>query len=329
MADLWRTSDWVRLHDWDWQNGPHIPTNVEWCRQHVGRAPNKFFYHVLRGAARVQQDRLESFSGGMQAVPYDDVTAHVLDYHRTPRHEDAYEREYRSRTRSTREADRLAACLIMLRELGLLVHADAEEPVDSAAVFRSALYMFGIWQLQEEFVPALEFAAGLRPQRVLEIGTGWGGSLFSWAQVARPDAHLVSVDLPGGPGGGGYTREYAPRFKQFCFPAQRLTCVLNDSTDLSIVAHVKDVLNGPVDVLFLDGAHAYDAVSKDFQNYSPLVARGGIVVFHDIAHSNEDGATELLEVDRFWGEVKRDRKHHEFVRDADDGFHLGVGVLEM
>jgi predicted O-methyltransferase YrrM len=275
------------------------------------------------------QDRLESFSGGMQAVPYDDVTRHILDYYRAPKPLEAYAQEFGSHTRSTREADNLSTLVVVLRELGLLVPADTEEPVDAAAVFRSALYMFGIWQLQEEFVPALELAAALRPQRVLEIGTGWGGSLFSWAQVARPDAHLVSVDLPGGPGGGGYTREYAPRFKQFCFPAQRLTCVLSDSTDPAVVAHVKDAFDGPLDVLFLDGAHSYDAVSKDFQNYSPIVRPGGIVVFHDIAHSNDEDATEMLEVDRFWGEVKRGREHHEFVREADDGFHLGVGVIRV
>jgi predicted O-methyltransferase YrrM len=36
------------------------------------------------------------------------------------------------------------------------------------------------------------------------------------------------------------------------------------------------------DFLFIDGDHTYQGVKQDFQMYSPLVKKGGIVAFHDI-----------------------------------------------
>ena len=50
MAELWRASRWVRLHDWDWINGPLIPRQEEWSQKRSLLVPSKFFYHVLRFA---------------------------------------------------------------------------------------------------------------------------------------------------------------------------------------------------------------------------------------------------------------------------------------
>jgi hypothetical protein len=43
----------------------------------------------------------------------------------------------------------------------------------------------------------------------LEIGTARGGTLFFLTRLASPHATIVSVDLPGGPFGGGYPRRRA------------------------------------------------------------------------------------------------------------------------
>ena len=329
MPELWRTSRWVRLHDWDWINGPLIPRQEEWSAKRALLVPSKFFYHVLR-VAEIEQVRLESFSGPIRAVEYDDLCHRMLTFFATPKPLAAFLAELGAQNYPGAEWGKVTDRLRVMRDKGMLVPADDEEPADCHAVFKAALFLFGIWQLEEEFAPALEVVRELAPRTVVEIGTGWGGSLFSLAQVADPAAHLVSVDLPGGSGGGGYTREYAPRFRQFCFPGQRLTCVLNDSTDPGVVAHVQETLAGqPIDVLFLDGAHTYDGVRKDFENYAPLVRPGGCVLFHDIAHPEGEARSELMEVDRFWGEVSAGRECQEFVRDDPDGYRLGVGVLHV
>ncbi len=39
----------------------------------------------------------------------------------------------------------------------------------------------------------------------------------------------------------------------------------------------------PIDLLFVDGCHEYDAARRDTMNYAPHVKPGGVVIFHDVA----------------------------------------------
>ena len=77
-------------------------------------------------------------------------------------------------------------------------------------------------RLHEEFVRLLEDVRKLNPQTVLEIGTHRGGTLYLWARLARPDAILISIDLPGGKFGGGYSPFRAPIYRRFAQERQKL-----------------------------------------------------------------------------------------------------------
>ena len=46
-------------------------------------------------------------------------------------------------------------------------------------------------------------------------------------------------------------------------------------------SHSIDWEDKPIDLLWIDGNHAYDAVVQDFEKYGPLVNKGGFVAFHD------------------------------------------------
>jgi hypothetical protein len=65
-------------------------------------------------------------------------------------------------------------------------------------------------QVKYEIAKLIEIVAGLRPRVVLEIGTVGGGTLFLFTRAADPDAKIISMDLPGGPFGGGYPRWKIP-----------------------------------------------------------------------------------------------------------------------
>lgn len=44
----------------------------------------------------------------------------------------------------------------------------------------------------------------------------------------------------------------------------------------------------PLDFLFIDGNHAYEAVCQDIQQWTPLLKPGGYLLFHDVSFNNLD-----------------------------------------
>ena len=68
-------------------------------------------------------------------------------------------------------------------------------------------------QVKEEIMELLKILVKHRPKFMLEIGTAGGGTLFLFTRIATSDATLLSVDLPGGPFGGGVEqRSYSVLF---------------------------------------------------------------------------------------------------------------------
>jgi hypothetical protein len=75
---------------------------------------------------------------------------------------------------------------------------------------------------------------------------------------------------------------------------------------------------GSIDLLHLDGAHAYRSVREDFATWLPRMSRRGVMLFHDIAvrHSS-------FGVHRFWQEVREAYPHFQV------GYGHGLGVLAV
>lgn len=75
--------------------------------------------------------------------------------------------------------------------------------------------------------------------------------------------------------------------------------ILGDSHDPATVARVREALGGrPIDLLFIDADHSYDAVKRDFDLWAPAVPKYGLIAFHDIAARVNSG------VSQFWAELK-------------------------
>ena len=77
-----------------------------------------------------------------------------------------------------------------------------------------------------------------------------------------------------------------------------------------------------MDVLFIDGDHSYEGVKKDFELYSLLVKKGGIIAFHDIV----PGTPEREGVVQFWDQIKPGYQHTEIVKDWRSG-GWGIGII--
>jgi predicted O-methyltransferase YrrM len=179
-------------------------------------------------------------------------------------------------------------------------------------------------QVKEEIIDLLKILAKRRPKVILEIGTAGGGTLFLFARVSNPDAVIISIDMPGGRFGQGYPEWRVPFYKSFGLPGQKIYLIRKDSHVLSTLDIVNRLLkNHSPDFLFIDGDHTYDGVKMDFEMYSKLVNKGGIIAFHDICpHPPETGC----EVNKFWLELKERYAHREIIKNCNQGW-AGIGVV--
>jgi len=180
-------------------------------------------------------------------------------------------------------------------------------------------------QVREEIAELLRILKSLNPRICLEIGTAGGGTLFLFAQMANPGATLISIDLPGGPFGGGYPAWKIPLYKSFArYTTQRIHLLRADSHNPNTLRKVREILAGkPLDFLFIDGDHTYEGVRRDFEMYSPLVRKGGMIAFHDIVPGPPENVGGVPE---FWNDIKNKYKHLEIVKDPNQGGY-GIGVI--
>jgi predicted O-methyltransferase YrrM len=191
---------------------------------------------------------------------------------------------------------------------------------DHAYAFAHAEFQVG--QKREEIQWLFDLVHAAQPRVVLEIGLDLGGTLFLWSRAATPNAHLLAIDTRP-VGRFGDWSPFSLVRRGFAVGSQRVTLVMNsDSHSQSTLRRVMALLDGrPVDFLFIDGDHSYDGVLQDFNIYSPLVAPGGLVAFHDVSPNSAEWTEGVA---RFWREFTAKHETQERVVNDEPGFGIGV-----
>jgi predicted O-methyltransferase YrrM len=185
-------------------------------------------------------------------------------------------------------------------------------------------YLFGAIQVPDELEALGNILFARCPKRALEIGTAKGGTLFFLTRLASPDATIVSIDLPDGQFGGGYTDRRRWSYQRFARRGQRLHLLQGNSHSLEMLSRVKGALAGqPLDYLFIDGDHSYEGVKSDFEMYGPLVRKGGLIAFHDIAEGKPEAVGG---VPQLWRQIKPRYRSREVIQDPRQG-GCGIGLL--
>lgn len=153
--------------------------------------------------------------------------------------------------------------------------------------------------------------SSLKPNVIVEIGTYKGGTLFIWTRT-NPQAELVvSIDLPGGKYGGGYDARREKLYRLFAYnrPHMQMEFIRGNSHLHETAERLKKILNGRlIDFLYIDADHTYQGVKTDFQLYSPLVSKQGIIGFHDICNRKANH-----QVKDFWAEIKQKFEYKEIL----------------
>jgi len=181
-------------------------------------------------------------------------------------------------------------------------------------------------QMETEIAKFMKLISSIQPKFIVEIGTARGGTLFLLTKFSNIEAHIISIDLPGGQFGGGYPYPLKFFYKSFKSKNQKLTLIRKNSHSPSTFQKLKKILKThKLDLLFIDGDHTYKGVKKDFEMYSTLVKKNGIIAFHDIVpHLPELNC----QVNKFWNEIKSKYRYEEFIESKDQKI-CGIGIISL
>lgn len=142
----------------------------------------------------------------------------------------------------------------------------------------------------EELLAMYRFAATW-PVRgaTVELGS-WVGlttSYLATASAARDDGMVYAVDTFEGTKEGGTQYPSAARYAGSTFDAfqdhVRRAGVADRVTPLiGLTGEVAErYAGGPIRMLLIDADHSYKGVRADWERWSPHVAAGGLIIFHD------------------------------------------------
>ncbi len=183
----------------------------------------------------------------------------------------------------------------------------------------------GAYQKIPELSRLIALLRRRRLRTVVEIGTARGGTLWLWCQLSEPDAHILSIDLPGR---DGLSSARVAQLMRHARRGQSMEVLRMDSQDMKTVAEVRKLLDvRAVDFLFIDADHSYRGVRRDFELYAPLVRSGGLIALHDVL---EHPHFPCYQVDRFWSEIRERFRHCEFLDHEDErgwGQWGGIGLI--
>lgn len=157
-----------------------------------------------------------------------------------------------------------------------------------------------IYQAKWEFSALLDIYLDRKPQRVLEVGSMFGGSLWHWFQTSPQ--RLVAIDALVHPDDGRYHYHVEAHSNFYGWAAQQsgtwFSLIEGDSRDPGVIAQVA---GEEFDFLFIDGDHSYESAKSDLLSYGPLVKEGGIIAMHDILPSPHWPGIQVF---KLWKEIQ-------------------------
>lgn len=156
------------------------------------------------------------------------------------------------------------------------------------------------WEAEDEQLYLLELAKQVPEDgQIAEIGGEYSMSASIFCRGAKPSVSITTIDLfPDRPEGNLLTIHLG-NLEEAGYGG-RTTAIQANSNEY-------EWTGGPLDLLFIDGGHEYEAVKADIRQFVKFVKVGGVVAFHDCACATNVQPHSLhFEVTRavsewFWG----------------------------
>jgi predicted O-methyltransferase YrrM len=174
------------------------------------------------------------------------------------------------------------------------------------------------------------------PGRVVEIGSFRGRSTIVLRRAALQDVDVVAIDPHGG--GDRGPREITPNAARGEEDNRAFHANLRSASVAEGVRHVRRMsrdahveVDGPIDMLYVDGAHRYRPARADIEQWGERVRPGGTMLVHDAY--NAVGVTlaqlRLLFLSGEWRYMGRSRSLAEYRRDRLSAVHRAANALRQ
>lgn len=150
------------------------------------------------------------------------------------------------------------------------------------------------------------------PETVVELGVAFGGWIYVIHKICPSIKKFIGVDVD--------ISRVSPNLPEEL--KNKLSFIVGDCKSKKIVEETGEKLDrANIDVLHIDAEHSYDSAWTNFENYSPMVRSGGLVIFHDIRVKSRKGCA------MFFREVMSSY-FHIFVHQRDEP-KQGIGILRL
>lgn len=174
-------------------------------------------------------------------------------------------------------------------------------------------------QTCQEFIAYATYLQNeVKPQSYLEIGSRYGESLYLHALVLPKGAKIRAIELPEAGWGRFGSADVLVGVRNYLVGLGfDLDIFLGNSQDPVAIEWAK--LNGPYDLVLIDGDHSFEGAKADWENYGQYAK---YAVFHD--------AASIHDVGQVWQALKEKRMHvphREFVY-RQGRYTMGLGVME-
>lgn len=148
----------------------------------------------------------------------------------------------------------------------------------------------GIINPIDELVYMAIITKGLNPQNIFEIGTYRGRTALNFALNSPDNCRVYTMDLPpenkadhAMPTNSADARliDWSQPGAEFLGKdvAGKITQIYGNSLEYDFSEY-----SGKMDIIFIDGAHHYEAVISDTNNALQMIRPGGVILWHDFAN---------------------------------------------
>lgn len=153
-----------------------------------------------------------------------------------------------------------------------------------------------VMPLKETFIIAT-ICHWLQPQRSFEIGTFTGTTTLAIAMNSAEDAKIFTLDLPAAEKTGS-ENQIGSAFRE-SISQKKIVQLQGDSASFDFQPY-----HGTIDLVLVDGNHAYEFVKSDTANAFKMIRPGGVIIWDDYLWDKK--YPECADVTRYLDELPTD-----------------------